>query len=232
MIWENIYDKIDDSMFPQEKEEDNKEVVYSKDFQDGFRDGCEKAIRELRAQGLVECSIENAYKGSFMLCEASQTVFQGTYNDGFEEGYKRTMQMVMGILNPTNNNNMQPSVGSSDISEAPIPNLPDITLKNPPANTPKQENNNNINVPSIKNLSSNSSSQSKSSSSQSSSSDQQAQSNQASGQGGQGDQDKQMNQGGQSAQGGQGDQGDQSMQSAQGGQCMRPKARSLLSRLP
>ena len=218
MVWENIYDKIDDSMFPQEKEEDNKEVVYSKDFQDGFRDGCEKAIRELRAQGLVECSIENAYKGSFMLCEASQTVFQGTYNDGFEEGYKRTMAMVMGILNPTNNNNMQPSGVSSDISEAPIPNLPDITLKNPPANTPKQENNNNINVPSITNLSSNSSSQSKSSSSQSSSSDQQAQSNQASGQGGQGDQDKQMNQGGQSAQGGQGDQGDQSMQSAQGGQ--------------
>ena len=218
MVWENIYDKIDDSMFPQEKEEDNKEVVYSKDFQDGFRDGCEKAIRELRAQGLVECSIENAYKGSFMLCEASQTVFQGTYNDGFEEGYKRTMAMVMGILNPTNNNNMQPSGGSSDISEAPIPNLPDITLKNPPANTPKQENNNNINVPSITNLSSNSSSQSKSSSSQSSSSDQQAQSNQAGGQGGQGDQDKQMNQGGQSAQGGQGDQGDQSMQSAQGGQ--------------
>lgn len=214
MLWEDIYDQLDGADDYQDpKEENNQEVVYSKDFQDGFRDGCEKAIRELRAQGLVECSIPNVQCGMMMLLEASQAVAQGTYDDGFEEGYKRTMDAVMQALGQG-----QQSGGSNQMQmppEAPIPNLPNITLKNPPARVPssqKQQQNANINKPNITNSSS--SSQSK----QDQDDNQNKQSGQGDGQGGQSDQQdvRDNNLGGQSTQGDQ-EQGD-NQQGAQGPQ--------------
>ena len=104
MLWEDIYDKLDNSEVdgeePQEEEDGEVEIVFSPDFESGFRDGVEDAIRALRAKGLVE-SATNIYNFmKFSLFEAKKQVqMQGTYNDGYNEGYNRVITMIEKMLN-------------------------------------------------------------------------------------------------------------------------------------
>lgn len=140
MVWEDIYDEMDSSDMdgeePEEEKDGEVELVFSPDYESGFRDGVEDAIRALRAKGLVE-SAKNIYNFMrFSLFEAKKQVqIDGTYNDGYNEGYNRVISMIEQLLNgggggaPAGGN--QGGVGPS---EAPIKNLPKIKLKfTPPA---------------------------------------------------------------------------------------------------
>ena len=230
MLWEQIYDELDTSDdYKEPQEQDNQEVVYSKDYQDGFRDGCEKAIRELRAQGLVECSISNVQNGMLMLLEAQQAVAQGTYDDGFKEGYKRTIEAVKQALQGGQGEQQGQGQSMNQAPEAPIPNLPTIKLKNPPQNSQNKQSQeqSKINRPNI--VSDNTSQQNQNNNQQGKDSDKQdgAQSQSGSqsqgGQGGQNQQGDSNQQSGQDqSQNGQGQPGQQGSNSqlgqGQGGQ--------------
>lgn len=138
MVWENIYDKLDEieEEIPDEPEEQEAdiEIVYSKDFEDGFRDGVEDAIRALRAQGLVESAYNAVNFMRFSLLEAQKVQHDGTYDDGYNEGYARVMKMIDELINggggappggPGGGGTPPPM---PKIKEAPFKNLPKIKL--------------------------------------------------------------------------------------------------------
>ena len=155
MLWEDIYDKLDNSEVdgeePQEEEDGEVEIVFSPDFESGFRDGVEDAIRALRAKGLVE-SATNIYNFmKFSLFEAKKQVqMQGTYDDGYNEGYNRVITMIEKMLNGGGGTPPGGMPGGKGPSEAPIKNLPKIKLKfTPPEGAQSSGGGSNSNVPEI-----------------------------------------------------------------------------------
>jgi len=110
MPWEDIYDKLtskdrsnqsgDDDNEDKDKDEDAP-IKMSDDFNDGYRNGWNDAIRELRAQGLVESITVTIYND---FIAKSMKLFEGAgsddYNAGYAMGKQKAMEMIKQILNP------------------------------------------------------------------------------------------------------------------------------------
>ena len=157
MVWEDIYDKLDaDSAAIAKSDKDEpeiNEITMSDDFNAGYKDGWNDAIRELRAKGLVE-SVK--YLGNFLdevcgvLNESSNRAndYDAGYSTGYEMAMKAYDMIMMGggagpqpplppvidRLNPIDGldtmspKNVPPSTGGESSSVPSDPNVP-INIK-------------------------------------------------------------------------------------------------------
>lgn len=101
-LWEEIYEKLDSvPKSDQPKPEEQKPIPMSADMKDGYKDGWEDAIRDLRAKGLVESVTVGLgfYDACVkMLTEALLPGKSKDYNAGYGLGYDAAMKAVMGML--------------------------------------------------------------------------------------------------------------------------------------
>lgn len=101
-IWEDIYDKLGNVPKPNKKQKDPPTVIpMSDDMKEGYADGWEDAIRDLRAKGLVESVKVNPefYVASAkLLCENLIPGKSKDYNAGYGLGYNAAIQVIMGLL--------------------------------------------------------------------------------------------------------------------------------------
>ena len=157
MVWEDIYDKLDaDSAALAKSDKDEpeiNEITMSDDFNAGYKDGWNDAIRELRAKGLVE-SVK--YLGNFLdeVCRVLNESFNkaNDYDAGYSTGYDMAMKAydmvmkgggagpqpplppVIDRLNPIDGldtmspKNVPPSTGGESSSVPSDPNVP-INIK-------------------------------------------------------------------------------------------------------
>jgi predicted metal-dependent peptidase len=199
MVWEDIYDNLDQveeevQEEPQEQEADI-EIVYSQDFEDGFRDGVEDAIRALRAQGLVESAYNAVNFMRFSLLESTKVEHDGTYDDGYNEGYSRVMKMIEQLLGGGGAGGQGGGGGTPpggpSIKESPFKNLPKIKLTfDPPTPANAGSSGNQMNQPEIERPNQKSSGTGGSGSGQGTQGDPSQQGGQSDGQGGQSDGDQ------------------------------------------
>ena len=135
MVWEDIYDKLDD--VPETSNEDEpeiNEITMSDDFNAGYKDGWNDAIRELRAKGLVE-SVK--YLGNFLdevcgvLNESSNRA--NDYDAGYSTGYDMAMKAYGMIMKGGGGAGPQPPLPPVINRLNPIDGLETMTPKNAPS---------------------------------------------------------------------------------------------------
>ena len=143
MCWEEIYDKLTPqdrsgqggNQEEQEDKDDDNVVPTTADFDDGYRDGWNDAIRELRAQGLVENVKVTIYEDFINKCvKLFEAKGSDDYNAGYAYGKKMALEAIKKIMNP------QPPMPGGG-SPPPQPHFHPIdgldTMK--PLNAPKQD---------------------------------------------------------------------------------------------
>ena len=135
MVWEDIYDKLDDvSETSNEDEPEINEITMSDDFNAGYKDGWNDAIRELRAKGLVE-SVK--YLGNFLdevcgvLNESSNRA--NDYDAGYSTGYDMAMKAYGMIMKGGGGAGPQPPLPPVINRLNPIDGLETMTPKNAPS---------------------------------------------------------------------------------------------------
>ena len=134
MVWEDIYDKLDD--VPETSNEDEpeiNEITMSDDFNAGYKDGWNDAIRELRAKGLVE-SVK--YLGNFLdeVCRVLNESFNkaNDYDAGYSTGYDMAMKAYDMVMKGGEGAGPQPPLPSVINRLNPIDGLDTMSPKNVP----------------------------------------------------------------------------------------------------
>lgn len=135
MVWEDIYDKLGDvSETSNGDEPEINEITMSDDFNAGYKDGWNDAIRELRAKGLVE-SVK--YLGNFLdevcgvLNESSNRA--NDYDAGYSTGYDMAMKAYGMIMKGGGGAGPQPPLPPVINRLNPIDGLETMTPKNAPS---------------------------------------------------------------------------------------------------
>ena len=135
MVWEDIYDKLDDVPETSNGDEPEiNEITMSDDFNAGYKDGWNDAIRELRAKGLVE-SVK--YLGNFLdevcgvLNESSNRA--NDYDAGYSTGYDMAMKAYDMIMKGGGGAGPQPPLPPVINRLNPIDGLETMTPKNAPS---------------------------------------------------------------------------------------------------
>lgn len=102
-LWEAIYDKLGSvpKQNPPKQENNNKPMPMSDDMKDGYRDGWNDAIIDLRAKGLVE-SVK-VLPGFLDVClmMLNESLLPGKskdYNTGYGLGYNAAMNIIKSLL--------------------------------------------------------------------------------------------------------------------------------------
>lgn len=147
MAWEDIYDLLPESKpSKEEKEDDEINISLSPDFKDGYKDGWEEAIRELRAKGLVESVkiTDNVIFSIMKLLEASTGSKE--YDAGYQAGYSAAMEKLLAIMNPQAGGGGQMPQGGPTIKIEKIDGLTPLKPINPPAQ-PEGEGQSNVDNP-------------------------------------------------------------------------------------
>ena len=137
MVWEDIYDMLDTA--PETSNEDEpeiNEITMSDDFNAGYKDGWNDAIRELRAKGLVE-SVK--YLGNFLdeVCRALNESFNkaNDYDAGYSTGYDMAMKAYDMVMKGGGGGGPQPPLPPVIDRLNPIDGLDTMTPKNAPSST-------------------------------------------------------------------------------------------------
>ena len=140
MVWEDIYDKLDADSAPIAKSDKDEpeinEITMSDDFNAGYKDGWNDAIRELRAKGLVE-SVK--YLGNFLdevcgvLNESSNRA--NDYDAGYSTGYDMAMKAYDMIMKGGGGAGPQPPLPPVIDRLNPIDGLDTMSPKNVPPST-------------------------------------------------------------------------------------------------
>ena len=135
MVWEDIYDMLDTA--PETSNEDEpeiNEITMSDDFNAGYKDGWNDAIRELRAKGLVE-SVK--YLGNFLdeVCRALNESFNkaNDYDAGYSTGYDMAMKAYDMVMKGGGAAGPQPSLPPVIDRLNPIDGLDTMRPKNAPS---------------------------------------------------------------------------------------------------
>lgn len=98
--WEEIYDILEAEGYTPNKKDPpppppTQKIPTSDDWKRGYKDGYEKAMQELRAQGLIESTAAVLSNIAIRLYESSATVpTSNDYNAGFDEGYEAVMRAI------------------------------------------------------------------------------------------------------------------------------------------
>lgn len=108
-IWEVIYDKLDNVQKPNKKQKPpQQQIPMTADMKEGYKDGWEDAIRDLRAKGLIESmQISDSFYASTlsMLYEALIPGKSKDYNAGYGLGYDAAMKVIQSLLQGGGGNN-------------------------------------------------------------------------------------------------------------------------------
>ena len=135
MVWEDIYDMLDTA--PETSNEDEpeiNEITTSDDFNAGYKDGWNDAIRELRAKGLVE-SVK--YLGNFLdeVCRVLNESFSkaNDYDAGYSTGYDMAMKAYDMVMKGGGSGGPQPPVPPVIDRLKPIDGLDTMIPKNAPS---------------------------------------------------------------------------------------------------
>lgn len=144
--WEEIYDLI--STPPKEKDDENDSniIPLTPDYKNGYRDGWETAIRELRAEGLVE-SVKINDDFLYKVVKLYESTNSSDYDTGYNAGYEAAMITILAILFPSSGG----ASSDADNSDGPIPEkidgLTPMKPINPPAQASSASSNKNPNTP-------------------------------------------------------------------------------------
>ena len=222
MCWEDIYDKLTPDEVKQfdkqdEDENENSEIPTSQDFDDGYRDGWNDAIREARAQGLLEsATVEPGFINDFIkLFEASGK--SQDYDTGYNYGKQKALAMIKSLLGQGEQTGEQSGSGPSAPKFHPIDGLETMKPKNVDKDAVEQMSSKSDNDPNapvdLSSSNKNNDQQQNSQNQQNSQGQQNSQSQQSGSQSQQGQQGQQANSQGQQS-GSQGQQGDASQGSS------------------